>query len=226
MAAGHGAGAPPAEDAEEGGTAGFVRHGIWHSAPRRETAGAPAQALIVVDAQTAFLSGADAVPDAERVAGRIALLLGAAREAGALVAHLRNDGEPGAPDEPGTPGWELYLPVAESAEEFIVPKNDDDGFSGTPLGGLLAGRGVGRVVIAGVLSEMCVSATVFGALEYGLEVVLPHDAHGTYGLDDIPAAVVSRVAEHALGSDPELVRSAEGVSFTRPPGPRRNGGTG
>lgn len=201
---------------EPSGGGGFVRDGVWHSVPRRAVATAPVDALILVDAQTAFLSGPEAVPGAGELAGRLTRLLERARAAGALVIHLRNDGEPGAVDEPGAPGWELYLPVIESAREVVVAKSSDDGFDGTGLGDLVDHHGARSVVIAGVLSEMCVSATAFGATEHGLRVVLPHDAHATYGLDDIPPSVVSRVAEHALGSDPEFVTTAENVPFNGP----------
>ena len=70
-----------------------------------------------------------------------------------------------------------------------------------------------RVAVCGVLSEMCVSATARGALARGLGVVLPHDGHSTYDLDDIPAATVARVAEHALGDEPDLVVSTTDVTF-------------
>jgi nicotinamidase-related amidase len=60
---------------------------------------------------------------------------------------------------------------------------------------------------------MCVSATARSALARGLGVVLPRDGHSTYDLDDIPAAVVGRVAEHALGDQPELVSSTTDVVF-------------
>ncbi|MGW5679097.1 isochorismatase family protein [Streptomyces sp. NPDC003860] len=212
-------------EAQEGG---FVQDGVWHSVPYKEAPSVPAQALIVVDAQTAFLSGPEAVPDADRVVDRLGVLLERARGAGAVVAHLRNDGEAGAVDERGKPGWELYLPVRESAREVVVRKEGDDGFEGTALGELLDGHGVRAVVIAGVLSEMCVSATAFGAVEHGLHVIVPHDAHATYGLDDIPPSVVSRVAEHALGSDPEFVATAEAVTFeaAAPPAPGHPGGRG
>ncbi|MFI2213304.1 isochorismatase family protein [Streptomyces sp. NPDC020141] len=217
----HGTGSPGGTDADPGtdadtGAGGFVRDGAWHSVPRRTAPEGPAQALVLVDAQRAFLTGPDAVPDAERLVGRLAALLERARDAGAVVVHLRNDGEPGAVDEPGAPGWELYFPVRRTPREHLVPKEDDDGFTGTPLGAILADAGVRRVVIGGVLSEMCVSATAAGAVERGLLVVLPHDAHATYHLDDIPASVVSRVAEHALGSDPEFVASSDTVRFTAP----------
>ncbi|MGV9312324.1 isochorismatase family protein [Streptomyces sp. NPDC003691] len=197
---------------------GFVRDGVWHSVPRRETPDAPAEALILVDVQTAFLTGPDAVPGAAGLVTRLSALLERARAADAVVVHLRNDGEPGAPDEPGTPGWQLHLPVRESPRESVVRKESDDGFEDTGLGELLDGHGVRSAVIAGVLSEMCVSATARGALDHGLRVVLPHDTHTTYALDDLPAPVVSRVAEHALGSDPEFVTTAAAVPFTAPRG--------
>ncbi len=58
-----------------------------------------------------------------------------------------------------------------------------------------------------------VHATTRSALSRGLGVVLPRDGHGTFDLDDIPAAVVARVAEHALGDEPELVASTTDVVF-------------
>jgi streptothricin hydrolase len=67
--------------------------------------------------------------------------------------------------------------------------------------------------VAGLLSEMCVSATIRTALSIGYEVVLVHDAHGTYDLDDISATVVARVAEHALGDQLETAY-ASAITFT------------
>lgn len=51
---------------------------------------------------------------------------------------------------------------------------------------------------------MCVNATIRGALAQGFEVALVRGAHATCGVDEIPADVVSRVAEHALGDQLEL----------------------
>jgi len=110
---------------------------------------------------------------------------------------LQNDGAAGAVDEHGQPAWQLHLAPAE--EEQIIRKCRDDGFADTKLGQLLESHKVRRIVIGGLLAEMCVSATARTALARGFQVVLPHDAHGTYDVDDIPASVVARVAEHALG---------------------------
>ena len=75
---------------------------------------------------------------------------------------------------------------------------------------ILSRNQINRIAIAGLLSEMCVSATVRGALARNLEVVVVRDAHATYNLGDISAGVVSRVAEHALGDDVELTDIALG----------------
>jgi hypothetical protein len=68
---------------------------------------------------------------------------------------------------------------------------------------------------------MCVSATARTALERGFGVVLPHDAHATCDIaaapgfgQAVPAAIVSRVAEWALGDQAELVASTEDAAFT------------
>ncbi|WUJ68254.1 isochorismatase family protein [Kribbella soli] len=181
----------------------------------------PADALIVVDLQTAFVSGPDAVPRAEQLLARVSELLERAREAGAVVVHLQNDGPPGADDEPETPGWELYLPVKPGAREHVVRKPRDDGFDGTALGEILVSAGVRSLAICGVMSEMCVAATSKTALARGYRVVLPHDAHGTYNIpavpgvsEQIPADVVSRVAAWSLGDQPENTLPTSAVTFS------------
>ncbi|MFD5202721.1 cysteine hydrolase family protein [Streptomyces sp. NPDC058375] len=182
---------------------------------------APVPALLVVDVQSAFVAGDAAVPDATRLLDRVSDLVGRAREAGALVVHLQNDGPAGEPDEPGTPGWELYLPVRIGPAETVIRKSEADGFEETSLQSALEAAGVPRLAVCGVMSEMCVLATARRALELGYRVVLPHDAHATYDIpaapdisDVVPAAMASRVAEWALGDEVEIVARAENVAFT------------
>jgi nicotinamidase-related amidase len=174
----------------------------------------PVTALVLIDAQQGLLDGEAAVPDAAAVLDGLVRLLAAARSAGALIIHLQNDGAAGALDEPGTPGWFIYHSVAPAPGELVLRKTQDDGFDGTALADVLARAGVTRIAVAGLLSEMCVSATVRGALARGLQVVLVHDAHATYNLDDIPASIVARVAEHALGDEIELA-DAIAIPFGR-----------
>jgi nicotinamidase-related amidase len=180
----------------------------------------PVEALVVVDVQVAFVSGAGAVPAAGPLTEAVVALVTGARAAGAVVIHLQNDGPAGAADEPGMPGWELYLAVHD---EVVIRKTGDDGFDGTDLEGLLHRRGVRRLAICGVMSEMCVSATARTALRLGFAVVLPHDAHATYDIpaapgisDAVPAALASRVAEWALGDGIDIPAHAAAVDFVAP----------
>jgi streptothricin hydrolase len=178
------------------------------------------QALIVVDMQTAFVSRDDAVPEAARLLVTVADLMRRARETGALIVQLQNDGAAGSPDEPGTPGWELFLPAEERDGEHVVRKSTDDGFHQTELSALLTGRAVRDLAVCGVMSEMCVMATARSALHLGYHVVLPHDGHATYDIpaveglaDAVPHAMVSRTAEWALGDQIDIIARSAGVRF-------------
>ncbi|MFB6946862.1 isochorismatase family protein [Streptomyces sp. NPDC060286] len=189
--------------------------------------GVPVEALLVVDVQSAAVSGDRAVPEAARLVDRTADLIARARRSGALVVHIQNDGAPGTGDEAHTPGWELHHPVEAGPTEVVIRKTEDDGFDGTALGDLLTDSGIRALAICGVMSEMCVQATARTALALGYRVVMPHDAHATHDIpaapgisDAVPAAVVSRVAEWALGSGNEVVAHAADVVFTAPPGRR------
>jgi nicotinamidase-related amidase len=164
----------------------------------------PVSALLVIDAQVGLLDGPDAVPGAARAVRRIAEVLAAARRDSASVIHLQHDGVAGAPDEPGTSGWRIHPLAAPLETELVLRKHGDDGFEGTQLEEVLRDRRVRRLAVVGFLSEMCVSATIRGALARELEVVLVRGAHATFDIDEIPASVVSRVAEHALGDKLEI----------------------
>lgn len=178
------------------------------------------QALVIVDIQTAFVTGDEAVPASEQLLVNLGELLDRARQSGALVVHLQNDGPPGAVDEPGHPGWELHFPVNESPREVVIRKLKDDGFEGTALGDFLRRPGIGRMCVVGVMSEMCVLATARTALDRKFGVVLPHDGHATFDIgpapgtsEGVPARMASRVAEWALGDEVEIIAHTADVRF-------------
>lgn len=177
----------------------------------------PVDALIVVDVQNAFVSGADAVPDHATLVSSVGPLLAQARSGRAPVIFLQNDGAVGTVDEPHQPGWELFFPPL--SHETVVRKENDNGFDGTDLHAILTGLDVRTVAVCGVLSEMCVAATARAAMEHGYGVLLPHDAHATYdvpagpGSERVPAAMAARAAEWSLGDDIRICASAREVRF-------------
>jgi nicotinamidase-related amidase len=179
--------------------------------------------LIVVDLQAGFVSGAGAVPAASGLVTAVGELMTAARASGALVVQLQNDGPAGSPDEPGTAGWELFLPAEPRDAEHVLSKRADDGFEGTGLAGLLAVHGIRDLALCGLLSEMCVSATARSALRLGYRVVLPHDAHATCDIPAVdglaglvPHTMVSRAAEWALGDQIDVIARAADIRFEPP----------
>lgn len=184
-------------------------------------------ALIVVDVQNAFVSGAEAVPGHKLLVSAIGFLLAQARSANAPVIFLQNDGLAGAADEPFQPGWELFFPP--QPHDKIVRKKNDNGFEGTGLHTILTGLDIRTVAICGVLSEMCLAATARAAMKHGYGVLLPHDAHATYdvpagpGSEGVPAAMAARAAEWSLGDEINICSSVHEVSFaTRRSGLSRN----
>lgn len=136
--------------------------------------------------------------------------------------HLQNDGTVGASDEPGSAGWDLWLPPRPG--EPVLRKTQDDPFLETNLAQVMRDAGVERAAVCGVLAEMCVAATARGLLQRGVQVVLPRDARGTYDIPHqgptaprVPHELVARVAEWSLGDDVVLVDQAQDVVFTPSP---------
>ena len=168
-------------------------------------AGTPtAQALVIVDVQSGWLTGPHAVDGAEGLLARLEDGLSAARAGGALVVHVQDVGEADSSVPPGSAGRELALPVLPG--DVVLPKAVDDAFVGTGLERLLRERGARTIVVGGLQSEMCVAATARGALAGGFSVALPRDLHATREIpadDDhpvVPAEQVRRVAEWSLGN--------------------------
>jgi nicotinamidase-related amidase len=167
-----------------------------------------ASVLLVVDVQKNMLFPPRPVPGAAVVGPAIEYLIERAREAGALVVHIRNNGSAEDPDAPGSPGWQLVYGVRDG--EPVVDKHEDDAFVGTGLEELLPAAT--RVVVVGMQSEYCVRATSLGALERGYPVTLVRGAHATYDGRRL-ADAISRRAEEELAAAGATVVDAADLSF-------------
>ena len=136
-------------------------------------------ALILIDAQVNMFEP-DPVYNGPVVLARLVELAGRARAAGAPVVFVRNNGGPDDPDAPQTPGWPIHPALAPAAGEAIIDKHTPDAFHQTELAGILAERGIGQVMLAGMQTEYCVDTTTRRARSLGYDVVLAADAHSTY----------------------------------------------
>jgi nicotinamidase-related amidase len=136
-------------------------------------AGRPNTALLVIDVQQDVLAGA---AGRDRVIGTIAGLVDRARAAGTPVVWVQHAGDYLAT---GSPGWRLVPELTPRDGEPVVHKQHGDSFEATDLEQVLAGYGVGSLVVSGAESDACVRATIHGAFVRGYDVTLVSDAHTT-----------------------------------------------
>jgi nicotinamidase-related amidase len=76
-------------------------------------------------------------------------------------------------------GGDVLRDLMPKAGDRALFKPDYSAFDGTALAHLLAGLGVTRVVLAGVVTEMCVAQTGIAARTRGLQVTVLRDACAT-----------------------------------------------
>ena len=155
------------------------------------------RALLVIDIQNDYFPGGNmALEGPEAAAANAARALEQFRSRGGLVVHVRHlSVRPGATFFiPGTVGAEIHASVRPREGETVVVKNFPNSFRGTSLDSLLKGAGVNELVIAGMMTHMCVDASVRQAADLGYKVTLLGDACATraqsYAGETVPARQV------------------------------------
>jgi nicotinamidase-related amidase len=155
------------------------------------------RALLIIDIQRDYFpGGAYPLVAPEPAAEAARRVLDGFRERGEPVLHLKHVWD--APDaafmRPGTDGVEIHPLVAPAAGERVIEKSEPNGFVGTPLEAVLRDAGIDALVVAGMMSSMCVDATVRAAVDLGFSATVVHDACAAPNLSfegaEIPGATV------------------------------------
>ncbi|BCS87257.1 cysteine hydrolase family protein [Pseudodesulfovibrio sediminis] len=163
-------------------------------------------ALIVVDLQNDYFpGGAFEQENAEKAVRKGQILLNTFRERGLPVFHVRHESL--RPEAgfllPGTKGAEIHPLVIPVNGEKVILKHYPNSFRETGLEGALRDADVKRVVVIGMMTLMCIDATVRAAFDLGFEVVVAHDACAARSLEfegtTVPAAHVHAAFLAALG---------------------------
>lgn len=76
----------------------------------------------------------------------------------------------------GDPASACVEALVASGRSNVLDKTHYSAFRGTGLQGVLRAGGVGMVVIAGVMTHICVESTARDAFMRGFDVVVAHDA--------------------------------------------------
>jgi len=163
--------------------------------------------LVVVDIQNDYFpGGANPLDGPEAAAEQARTLLDAFRDSGEPVVHVRHVWD--APDalylRPGTPGGEIHQAVSPEPGEAVVEKAFPNAFLETSLDQSLKDAGVNELVVCGMMTCMCVDATVRAAVDLGYDVSVAHDACATMALEfggreiaapDVHAAFLAALAD-------------------------------
>lgn len=75
----------------------------------------------------------------------------------------------------GTRGAEFFPPVVPSENDIVITKYRYSGFSGTNLDLILRSKNILTVVVTGVVTEVCVEATVRSACDLDYRTVVVED---------------------------------------------------
>src|SRR5574341_583124 len=163
------------------------------------------QALLIIDIQNDYFPGGAmelvGSPEAGAQAGK---LLQAFRHKKLPVVHIQHVSvRPGATFFlPNTRGVEIHEGVAPLPGETVLQKNFPNSFRGTPLLEHLRQLGIEQLVIAGMMTQMCVDSTTRAAADLGFKCVLAHDACATrvltFGGASVPAQDVQTAFLAAL----------------------------
>ena len=151
-------------------------------------------ALLVIDVQSGMFAEDDPVYQGAELLATIGDLLAKARAAEAPVIYIQHNGGPGHPLEPGSAGWPIHPAIAPAAGEPVIGKATPDWFHETTLQAELEARGIVKLVVAGIQTEICVDTTCRRAASLGYQTTLVRDAHSTW--DSRTLSAVQIIAHH------------------------------
>jgi nicotinamidase-related amidase len=133
----------------------------------------PNTALLVVDVQNGVVEGNH---ERDAVVSNVAKLVDKARSERVpvlWVQHLDED------LVKGSDKWRIVPELTPDDAEPLIEKRYGDSFEDTDLEVVLAGLGVGRLVVVGAQTDACIRSTLHGALARGYDATLVSDAHTT-----------------------------------------------
>jgi ureidoacrylate peracid hydrolase len=158
-------------------------------------------ALVVIDMQNAFCAPGAAieVPVARSITPNIHRLAEAVRSSGGLVVWVQmtikdeadwpvflsslvdagNSARILAELRPGSEGHRLWPECETKPADLMVPKNRFSAFlpSASDLGGILKSKGIGSVLIAGTLTNVCSESSARDAAMQDFETTMVSDAN-------------------------------------------------
>ena len=151
-------------------------------------------AVLVVDMLNDFCKpgGAMVLPDCDRLLAPQQRVIAAARTVGAAVVFVNDAHRPDLRDDrefakrtphciEGTWGAAVIDELAPEPEDLMVTKRRYSGFFNTDLDLTLKDMRIDNLIVMGVVTNICVRATVHDAFFHGYQVVVPEDCVAATG---------------------------------------------
>jgi nicotinamidase-related amidase len=143
------------------------------------------KALLIIDIQNDyFVGGKMELEGSEPASLRAGKLIAAFRKRRMPVIHIQHISlRPGATFFlPDTDGVKIHDNVSPAVNETLIKKHFPNAFRETTLADHLQSAGIRELVIAGMMTHMCVDATTRAAADLGYTCSLAHDACATRAL--------------------------------------------
>lgn len=135
-------------------------------------------ALLVIDVQQGLFKKSTPIYKAEALLQNINTLVDRAHSAGTPVIFIQHSNQRELIE--GSDDWQLHADLHLLDTDIVTLKTHGNAFEETDLNDALECRGVGRLVITGLVTHGCVRATCAGARELGYAVTLVKDAHSSF----------------------------------------------
>src|SRR3954454_3293683 len=150
----------------------------------------PHTALLVIDVQNGVVAEAH---DRDAVVANVNALVEKARREQVPVVWVQHNDE-GLQRE--TDEWQIVPELSRADAEPLVHKSYGDAFEDTDLESVLSGLAVGRLIVSGAQTDMCIRSTLHGAFARGYDATLVSDAHTTEDLTAWGAPPPDKVIAH------------------------------
>jgi nicotinamidase-related amidase len=155
-------------------------------------------ALVLIDLQNEYVSGPLALRGAPAAIENAGRLLAQARKSGTPIIHVAHRGKPGGLFDRSAARGAIAALVAPQGGETVVEKGLPNAFADTDLKALLEATGRKNVIIAGLMTHMCVSSTARAALDLGFRVTIDAASCATRDLPDGRGGAISADTVHAV----------------------------
>jgi nicotinamidase-related amidase len=163
--------------------------------------------LLIIDIQRDYFpGGAYPLVEPEAAAEAARRALDRFRENGEPIVHMQHIWD--APDAP------FFKKGTPADGETVIQKDEANSFLGTTLEEKLRADGIDELVVAGMMSSMCVDATVRAGADLGFGMTVIHDGCAApdleFGGTKVPGPTVHAAFMAALGDGyAKLVSSRE-----------------